>query len=381
MQLRLSDVLSALSDALDLAAGHPRAHAERSCIIGMRLAVELGLGDDERASLFYALLLKDAGLEVASAAGLDAAALDAVAAVNEHWDGRGEPLGAAGDELPLLGRIVCLAQTAEAFWELGGSRGACEVARERSGSWFDPLLVDALCAIEDDTRFWVSLEIPQVGRWEPSGRVELVGDERLDRVAEAFAMLVDGQSPYTPGHSRGVATLSVRIAEVMGLGAQDRRDLHLAGLLHDLGMLGVPGNALDHPGKLDGEERRRLRMHPKRSLEILSRIWPLRRVARLAAVHHERLDGSGYFLGLTGAQLDLPSRVLAVAEVAQGLGARRSYRNAFPIDDVLWIMSQGAGTKVDADVYEALTRVLTGPPALDVVEEVDAEVVHGLQRL
>jgi HD-GYP domain-containing protein (c-di-GMP phosphodiesterase class II) len=380
MEHRLSDVLSALSHALDISKGHPRGHAERSCLLGTRLALQLGVGEEERSSLYYALLLKDAGPDVARRLGLTGAA-DAIAASREHWDGRGEPEGLAGDEIPLLGRIVCAADTAEEFWEVGGSRAACRAASERTGTWFDPAIADELGTLEDDVRFWVTLEIPRIGPWEPAGLVKLIDDDGLDRVAEAFATVVDGQSPYMARHSAEVARLAVKLGRRMDLDDAQLRELYRAGLLHDLGMLGLSSHVLDHRGELDEAERRQLRLHPKTTLEILSRVTPLRTAGRLSAVHHERLDGSGYFLGLTGAQLDLSARVLAVAEVAQALGARRPYRNGFPPEDVLWIMSQGAGTKLDGDVFEALAGVMANGNPLDVVEEVDAEVVHGLEGL
>jgi HD-GYP domain-containing protein (c-di-GMP phosphodiesterase class II) len=380
MEHRLSDVLSALSHALDLAKGHPRGHAERSCLLGTRLGLQLGLEEEERSSLFYALLLKDAGPEVARKLGLEGAA-EAIAAAGEHWDGHGEPAGLPADEIPVLGRIVCLAHTVEEFWEVGGSRAASRAARERSGTWFDPAVAEEFGTLEDDLRFWVTLEIPRVGPWEPAGLVRVVDDDGLDRVAEAFATVVDGQSPYMARHSTEVARLAVKLGRRMGLDEPQRRQLYRAGLLHDLGMLGLSIRALDYRGELDEAERRKLRLHPKTTLEILSRIAPLRTAGRLSAVHHERLDGSGYFLGLTGAQLDLSARVLAVAEVAQALGAPRSYRSGFSPDDVLWIMSQGAGTKLDGDVFEALAGLMADGNPLDVGEEVDAEVVHGPEGL
>jgi HD-GYP domain-containing protein (c-di-GMP phosphodiesterase class II) len=380
MEHRLSDVLSPLSHALDLAKGHPRGHAERSCLVGTRLGLQLGLDEEDRSSLYYALLLRDAGPDVARTIGLTAAA-DAIAAAGEHWDGRGEPAGLAEDDIPMLGRIVCLAHTAEEFWEVGGSRAACRAGSDRNGTWFDPAIAEELGRLEDDLRFWVTLEVPRVAPWEPAGHVKVIDDDGLDRVAEAFATVVDGQSPYMTKHSTGVARLAVKLGKRMGLDESQRRELYRAGLLHDLGMLGLSNHALDHRGELDEADRRKLRLHPKTTLEILSRIAPLRTAGRLSAVHHERLDGSGYFLGLTEAQLDLSARVLAVAEVAQALGARRPYRNGFSPEDVLWIMSQGAGTKLDGDVFEALTGLMANGNPLDVGEEVDAEVVHGLEGL
>ncbi|MEA2364352.1 MAG: hypothetical protein QOD71_3497 [Thermoleophilaceae bacterium] len=438
MELRLSEVLSALSHALDITEGQPRGHAERSCLIGMRLGTQIGLGEEELSSLFYALLLKDAGCssnsakvaalygnadsevkrdrkttdhlrpaqslrhllrntapgasplekarhiralvahgsegvreltalrcergaDVARKVGMDEASAQAIAALDEHWDGRGYPAGVAGEEIPLLGRILCLAQTAEVFWQLGGAGGACRVAGARRGAWFDPELADALCGFEHDEEFWFSLEQPHVAAWEPADRVETADQSRLDRVAEAFATVVDAKSPYTAKHSEGVACIAAGLATLLGLDDRTRRDLYRAGLLHDIGKLGLSNRILDKRGGLDADEWREVRRHPLMSLQILRRVGALRGVARLSGLHHERLDGSGYYLGFDGTQLDLPARVLAVADVAEALSADRPYRAALSPDEVLEIMSREAGTKIDAEAFEALVTLMTDP--------------------
>jgi HD-GYP domain-containing protein (c-di-GMP phosphodiesterase class II) len=290
---------------------------------------------------------------------MDEATAEAIAALDEHWDGRGYPAGVAGDAIPLLGRVLCLAQTAEVFWQLDGPAAALDVARARRGSWFDPELVDALCAVEDD--FWLSLEQPRVADWEPADRVETVDQERLDRVAEAFAAVVDAKSPYTARHSHGVASIAVGLAHLLGVDERTRRDLYRAGLLHDIGKLGVSNRILDKRGPLDEDEWREVRRHPLTSLQILRRVGVLRNVARLSGLHHERLDGSGYYLGFDGTQLDLPARVLAVADVAEALSAHRPYRNALEPDEVLAIMAREAGTTLDAEAFEALVELMTKP--------------------
>jgi HD-GYP domain-containing protein (c-di-GMP phosphodiesterase class II) len=438
MELRLSEVLSALSHALDITEGQPRGHAERTCLIGMRLGTQIGLGEEELSSLFYALLLKDAGCssnsakvaslygnaddavkrdrkttdhlrptqslrhllrsaapgasarekarhiralvahgsegtreltalrcergaDVARKVGMGEATAEAIAALDEHWDGRGYPIGVAGDQIPLLGRVLCLAQTAEVFWQLGGADAACEVARGRRGKWFDPELSDALCAFEGDARFWSSLEQPRVDAWEPAERTETVDQARLDSVAEAFAAVVDAKSPYTATHSAGVARIAVGLALLLGLDERTRRDLYRAGLLHDIGKLGLSNRILDKSGELDADEWREVRRHPLTSLQILRGVGVLHDVARLSGLHHERLDGSGYYLGFDGAQLDLPARVLAVADVAEALSAERPYRAALAPDEVLAIMGREAGTKLDADAFDALVTLMTDP--------------------
>ena len=433
--LRLSEVLSGLSHALDLTEGQARGHAERSCLIGMRLAAALDLDEATRSSLFYALLLKDAGCssnaaKVAALFGADDAvvkssrrltdtssssqavlhvlrtagagesmlargrhvaavirsgragarslielrcergaavvrAIDlgevaarAIMDVDEHWDGGGYPAGIEGEKISLAGRVLCLTQTAEVFWQHGGPHAACEIARQRRGTWFDPTLVDAFVVLEHDAEFWRSLRSPSVTPLEPPDHILVADNARLDRVAHAFASIVDAKSPYTADHSEGVAAIAAAVAALLGLDAGKRKTLHRAALLHDIGKLGVSNRILDKPGPLGKREWETVRRHPKWSMEILSRLSAFQDVAQIAAAHHERLDGSGYYRGLTAEQLDQPSRILAVADVAEALSAERPYRHALGPDAVLTIMRRQANRTLDPDAFAALVDVL-----------------------
>ena len=436
VELRLSEVLSGLSHALDITEGQARGHAERSCLIGMRLAAALELDDSTRSSLFYALLLKDAGCssnaakvsalfgaddavvkssrrltdtsstsealwhvlrtagaggsvlgkarhvsavlgsgragarslielrcergaEVVRGIGLGEVASRAVMELDEHWDGGGYPAGISGEEISLAGRVLCLAQTAEVFWQQGGPAAACEIVRQRRGTWFDPKLVDAFLALEHDAAFWHTLETPSVTLLEPPDRVLVADDARLDRVVHAFASIIDAKSPFTAHHSEGVAEIALALAVLLGLDPATRATLRRAALLHDVGKLGVSNRILDKPGQLGEAEWQTVRRHPRWSMEILARVSAFKDVAQIAAAHHERLDGSGYHQGLTAQYLDRPSRILAVADVAEALSAERPYRRALSRDEVLSIVSREANRAFDPEVVAALEEVLT----------------------
>jgi putative nucleotidyltransferase with HDIG domain len=403
MDIRLSEIVAALSHALDVTEGQPMGHAERSCLIGLRLADATDLGPERRSSLFYALLLKDAGCSttsattaevfgsdelhvkregrlvdplrqlgamrcerganIARAIDLDEDAARAIHELDEHWDGHGYPASLAGEAISPLARIICLAQAMEVFWQQGGAAAACAVARERRGTWFDPALVDAVAAFEHDRAFWASLHEPDVNALEPADRVQRADDARLDRVAEAFATIVDAKSPFTASHSAGVALIAEAVATTMGVDAGTCRLLRRAGLLHDVGKLGVSNRILDKPGKLDDEEWAAMRRHPELSRVILASVPALADVARLAGTHHERLDGSGYPDGLTATELDLADRILQVADVAEALSAERPYRAALGVDEVLSIMGRDAGPKLDAGAFAALAAWLPGRDA------------------
>jgi HD-GYP domain-containing protein (c-di-GMP phosphodiesterase class II) len=435
VDIRLSEVLAALSHALDITEGQPRGHSERTCLIAMRIAEQLGLAEQTRSSLFHAALLKDAGCSsnaakvaslygaddtvvkrdrrqtdhrdaaqsvrhlarstapgrsplakarrlrhlvahgsagsrgltelrcergaaVARSVGLSLEAETAIRHLDEHWDGRGYPDGLAGEAISLCGRILCLAQTAEVFWQDGGAPEACQVARDRRGTWFDPALVDALCAAEHDDAFWRTLAVPRVAALEPVDRLLLTDDDGLDRIAQAFAGIVDAKTPYTARHSDGVAEIAVRLGGALGFDADALRELRRAGLLHDIGKLGISNRILDKPGKLDANEWAAVRRHPQWTLEILQDVPAFAELAEVAANHHEKLDGSGYFRGLTAGQLTLPARILGVADIAEALSAARPYRDALAPETVLDIMRPDAGRALDARVFAALEGVL-----------------------
>ena len=136
------------------------------------------------------------------------------------------------------------------------------------------------------------------------------------------------------------------------------RELRRAGLLHDLGKLAISNRILEKPARLTDEEWQIVRMHPGLSERILRNVPAFAHLAEIAGNHHERLDGTGYGRGRTAEALDHPSRILAVADVAEALTADRPYRGPLPADEVLSIMGRDAGTALDARVFEALEALL-----------------------
>lgn len=132
------------------------------------------------------------------------------------------------------------------------------------------------------------------------------------------------------------------------------RTMHRAGLLHDVGKLGVSNRILDKPGKLDAEEWEAIKRHPELSMAILGQVDVFSELAWLGGTHHERLDGSGYPFGLRTGELDLPARMLQVADVAEALTAERPYRAALPLPEVFAIIDRDAGPKLDATVVDVL---------------------------
>ena len=256
-----------------------------------------------------------------------------VAQTFERWDGKGDPDGIKGEELLLPTRLVNLADVVEVFHHAGGVDAAIAVARQRSGTQFDPELVELFCGCAEQT----FAELDPVTSWEalmsaePALDQELSTDE-LDRALAAIADFVDLKSPYTLGHSRGVADLAGDAAIVFGLPAVEVVALRRAALLHDLGRLGVSNAIWDKRERLTTTEIERLRMHPYLTERMLASSPTLASLAPVAAQHHERIDGSGYPRAVTGELLSPAARILAAADFYCGKLEPRPHRPAVGAD-------------------------------------------------
>ncbi|MGH9371662.1 MAG: HD-GYP domain-containing protein, partial [Vicinamibacterales bacterium] len=309
------------------------------------------------------------GAQIARMIGLSDRVAQAILAMDEHWDGGGYPYGLRGHQIPLFARIIGLSQVMEIFWGEGGRVDAVRVARERRGRWFDPDVVDALRDVEHDSDFWEGLGDARLDAGvfaEVPADLEIVADDRcLDRIADAFALIIDAKSPFTFDHSRRVATYAAAINERLGDHGVDNVRLRRAALLHDLGKLTVPNSILDKPGKLDADEWAIVRQHPAQTLSVLERVSPFDHFAVDAANHHEWINGRGYCRGLTGAELSTTACILAVADVVDALAADRPYRRGMPPDRVREILRNESGTHFDRTCVEVCKADVIEQSTLD----------------
>lgn len=294
------------------------------------------------------------GAMIARMLGFDESVAEAVHQLDEHWDGKGSPYGAKGDEIGILGRIVCLAQTAEVFAATYGVGASVDVVSKRAGTWFDPEVAKCFGSLAREESLWNAVAEATFVNVVPNGLRDEVAEADLDAICQAFAMIVDAKSSFTAQHSARVAEFARQIAGCMGLGAEQERTLWRAGLLHDIGKLGVSTGILDKPGKLDEDEFSRVKNHPRLGFEILGRIGGFDTFAKVASGHHERLDGRGYWRGLAGEEISLETRIMTVADVYDALSAARPYRGALPHEECRAIMERDRGTAFDHDCLDAL---------------------------
>src|SRR6266568_502798 len=389
--LRLAELVAAFSLATDLGMGQPMEHVLRSWLIAVRLGERLELQAEARVSLYYVMVLAWAGCvadtaevaawfgddiafradsyrvdlaglpligfalshagagtpflhrlrlaanlvltggraverglmahcltttQMAGRLGLAAEVCDPLRQVFTRWDAKGVPDGVGGEEIARPVRLFHL-------------DAAVEVARARRGTHFDPEVVDLFCGAARD----VLADMDAVAEFgalieaEP-GLCRQLSERELDSALEAVADFTDLRSPCRAGHSRGVADLAASAAGLCGLPAREIVALRRAALVHDVGMHGVPASILDTPGALTGTEAERMRLHSYWTERALARPPALARIGAIASLASERLDGSGYHRGLSGAAIPATGRILAAADACRAMTEPRPHRPA-----------------------------------------------------
>jgi len=302
------------------------------------------------------------GAEIARSMRFSEGVANGIQCLDEHWDGSGLPDRLAGSAIPVNSQIALMAQVIDVFHASGGPQAAHREIHNRSGSWFDPMLVETFERTAHAAGFWKQLgsaALPHaVYGLEPARAVRLVDEDHLDDIASGFAQVIDSKSPYTSGHSERVTIFSDLIAEQMGMSEEKRRTLKRAALLHDIGKLGISNAILDKPGKLTEAEFAEIRKHPVYSESILSGIAVFRELAPIAGGHHERLDGKGYPNGLKGEEIGLETRIVTCADIFDALTAERPYRKAMPVAKALSIMRDDVGTAIDGECFAALQKAI-----------------------
>ena len=290
----------------------------------------------------------------------------AIAHLDEHWDGSGLPLGIAGEDIHIGGRIAQLAQIVDVFFIAGGANAAMAEVMRRSGTWLDPKLAETFLLLSSSPVFWTALESETIAKdlfaLEPATQRVEVDEDYLDDIAGAFGQVIDAKSSFTSGHSERVGFYADAIAERLEFSAADRRRLRRAAILHDVGKLGVSSAILEKPAKLDAKEWREMQGHADHTTHILGQIGVMHDMALIAGSHHERLDGKGYPLGLDARSISIESRIITVADIFDALTADRPYRAALPVDEALHMMAGEVGTAIDPQCFFALQMALEKTP-------------------
>lgn len=411
----LSELLVPISIAIDLAEGRSPGHAQRVAYIAMSIAGSVGLEPSDRLAACYAALLHDLGA-VAAGAGLasyvagdermvfaalpilspEEAAVGAsespervverlvghaihgaraaqelslpsetvrgIASHHERWDGSGYPHGLKGDEIPLVGRLVALADQLEARID----QTTPLVARRNLSYWLsslasmeaDPDMVGTLRDLTGGDDFWLGLFSGELAVELASmcSRLREPKGMRLLAVAETMAQLHDSRFLFTVGVSGKVSELADALGRAVGLSDQRLKQLYVAALMHDLGQLSVSERIMAKPGILTVEELDLLRLHPSYSHDVVAGISGLEEVADWVAAHHERIDGKGYPDGRSGSEIPLEARILAIADAYVSMTSDRPHRERAEPADAKRRLRGASGTQLDAGLVDVFLR-------------------------
>ena len=302
---------------------------EAHCLAASDFADRLGLGDDVRTPLLQAF---------------------------ERWDGKGVPGKVRTEQVAPAIRLVHLADNVEAFHHAGGVEAAIAVARERRGTQFDPELVDCFC----DHAAEILHGLGELSAWEevialdPSLGTPM-DDGLFDEALATFGDFADLKDPTRTGHSRAVASLAGGAASFLGLPSAEVSNVRRAGWLHDIGVIGVSSPVWTDPRPWSIGQRERSRTHPYLTERMLARSPALQPIGQCAALHHERLDGSGYPKGLTANAIPISARILAAADVYGAMRQPRPHRSA--VDAAAaerMLRSEVTAGRIDGDAANAV---------------------------
>jgi HD-GYP domain-containing protein (c-di-GMP phosphodiesterase class II) len=294
--------------------------------------------------------------QLAMRLGLPAAVCDPLRQVFTRWDANGVPDGIGGEQIAPSVRLFHLADTVEVFHRAGGVEAAVDMARARRGAHFEPQLVDLFC--QEARPVLADLdamaELGALIEAEPGLREQL-SERELDTALEAIADFTDLRSLPRAGHSRAVARIAGSAAGLCGLPDREIVTLRRAALVHDVGLHGVPASILDKPGPLTSAETERIRLASYWTARVLARPPALARIGAIASLANERLDGSGYHRGLSGAAIPVAGRILAAADAWQAMNEPRAHRPALsPRQAVGELRKEVRSGRLAADAVDAV---------------------------
>ena len=376
-------LLEALTQVMGTAKGYLFDHGPRVAHLSRQIAREMGLSERDIAELMFASVLCDTGMiglaedawenpvaqldrgtraRVQLHPGRSEAAVTAIPHLegvaplvrfhHEWWDGSGYPDGLIGEEIPVGARILRLADTVAALGENRPHRPPCSAAEIRRvveqgrAVEFCPDVAHAFLDLYD-RRLMPNFHGPTFQRVLVSAAQELlpphISPLSGDQLLEILSTLIDAKDPYTAGHSRRVAILSVACANQLGLGDEMLETVWAAAYLHDLGKLSVPLRVLAKTSSLDEDEREEVRLHASVGASILERIPSLQHLSTGARYHHERWDGKGYPEGLKGDHIPLLAQVLAVSDSYDAMTSNRAYRPSREHEIAMEEIARGTG--------------------------------------
>lgn len=397
LNVKFSNFLLSLSDAMDIASPRIASHQMRTAFIAWKLAAAAGLSEDRIEKIYLAALLHDIGAlsleeKVQLHAGFENINPEIHCILGEElfelspllkpsakivryhhrpWQDWGETIDSPG---VTESQILCLSDEIERAilreeYILHQVDNLNAKVASLAGSEIHAEIVDVFMQTSHYEDFWLDLTSPRLYslllHFGPFRKVEI---ERKDisSIASLFRHIIDFKSRFTATHSTGVAECAVMLSQYFGFADTEIAQMEVAGYFHDLGKLAVPNSILEKPGKLTKEEFNVIKQHTYFTYTVLSTIGGLDHIAEWAAFHHEKLDGSGYPFHIAADRINTGARIMAVADIFTALTEDRPYRRSMErkqIENIL--ISQTVNKSLD----ERIVKII-----LDNFEEISTKV-------
>jgi putative nucleotidyltransferase with HDIG domain len=385
--INLTQLVHMLSDMLDLVGVKDLHHSKRVAYMCMETGRILGFEPNQMENLYHAALLHDCGVSTTSThnhimkemdwpgapehCARGSSLLEAqplfkhlstiILLHHTHW----QELDSSFTEwVAMCGNLIHLCDRADSLIQQASSKPWLSIrnsVRDKlvhyRGTWFNPWLMDAFLEISRTESFWLRMQPQHLSQFmaerELADPQPMISTKRMHYVAELAAEIVDTKSHYTARHSQGVAHFSAHLAEKAGFDRDLCAQIEIAGLLHDIGKMRVPDSILEKPASLSFSEKAVMLGHSFESYQILRHVKGFEDIACWGAYHHETLTGDGYPFHLTEAEIDRPSRIIAIADIFQAMTQERPYRPAKEPEVILnALQARASQHKVDPELVQ-----------------------------
>lgn len=385
--VNLTQLVHMLSDMLDLVGIDDLHHSKRVAYMCLETGRIFGFEANHIQNLYHAALLHDCGVSNTSTHNHIIKEMDWPGAPEHcargstllgnltlfrpistiillhhtHWEeldpGFTEWVALSGNLIHLCDRADALIQQASSKPWLSIRDSVRDKLKRFRGSWFNPELMDAFLDISRTESFWLQMQPHHLREYmaerELADPQPMISTNRMHQVAELAAEIVDTKSHYTARHSQGVARFSSHVAKKAGFDREMCSQIGIAGLLHDVGKMRVPDSILEKPASLSFSEKAVMLGHSFESYQILHHVKGFEDIARWGAYHHETLAGDGYPFHLTEAELDMPARIIAIADIFQAMTQERPYRPAKEPEVIITaLQTRATQHKVDPDLVK-----------------------------
>lgn len=390
-QVNMFNAIKAMSAASELTNLKIANHSERVAYIALKIADQLSLDEHSRYILTKSCLLHDLGVsssrEKLSVVDLSTEkslvaphCIQGADLLNEtklfsnlasiilrhHDPWIGKSIVNEPGQPNLLSQILHLADRIEILIDkkkyiLWQKSTLVDHVLSLNNSEFNPVIVDAFRQVAEKDNFWLDLQYGYftyyLSEMIAASQRNLTLDE-LEDIAKLFSKIIDRKSSFTANHSQGVARYATNIGKLVGFSPLKQKQLKIAGLLHDLGKLSIPDELLNYAGKYSAEQRLLMNQHVYHTYHLVNSIGPgLYQIRDWAAFHHERLDGTGYPFGKNSDQLDMGSRIVAVADITQALTEERPYRSRLPVTKIRSILlGLAKDNAIDSDLVQLVIK-------------------------